>query len=53
MVYGSEVVLPADLAFGAPTLAFKDMVEVEATRLEEIDIYQQTLRCYHDRAVQF
>jgi hypothetical protein len=61
MVCGSEAVLPVDLAFGAPMLTFKDIVEAEATRLEEIDvleeqlniviesvIYQETLRRYHD-----
>jgi hypothetical protein len=66
MVYGSEVVLPADLIFGAPRLTFESIAEAEATRLEDIDVleeerlntiiqsarYQQTLRCYHDKAVQ-
>jgi hypothetical protein len=66
MVYGSEAVLPADLIFGAPRLTFKSIAEAEATRLEDVDIleeervnvviqsarYQQTLRCYHDKAVQ-
>jgi hypothetical protein len=65
MVYGSEAVLPADLVFGAPRLAFESIAEVEATRLEEVDVleeerlnvviqsarYQQTLRRYHDKAV--
>jgi hypothetical protein len=65
MVYGLEVVLPADLKFGAPRLIFESIAEVEATRLEDIDIleeewlnaviqsarYQQTLRRYHDKAV--
>jgi hypothetical protein len=65
MVYGSEAVLPADLKFGAPRLIFENITEVEATRLEDIDIleeerlnaviqsarYQQTLRRYHDKAV--
>jgi hypothetical protein len=60
-------VLPADLAFGAPSLSFKDIAEVEATRLEEISTlkeeqmniviqsarYQQTLWHYHDRVVRF
>jgi hypothetical protein len=63
MVYGSEVVLPADLAFGAPMLTFKNIAE--ATRLEEIDVleeerlnviiqlarYQQTLSRYHDKVI--
>jgi hypothetical protein len=65
MVYGSEAVLPADLKFGAPRLIFESIAEVEATRLEDIDVleeerlnaviqsarYQQTLRRYHDKAV--
>ena len=65
MVYGSEVVLPADMIFGAPRLTFKSIAEAKATRLEDIDIlekerlnvviqlarYQQTLRRYHDKAV--
>jgi hypothetical protein len=64
MVYGSKAVLPADLIFGAPRLTFKSITEVEATRLEDVDIleeerlnvviqstrYQQTLRRYHDKA---
>jgi hypothetical protein len=65
MVYGSEAVLPADLRFGAPRLVFENIVEAEATRLEDIDVlgeerlntiiqsarYQQILRCYHDKAI--
>jgi hypothetical protein len=65
MVYGSEVVLPADLKFGAPRLIFENIAEAEATRLEDVDIleeewlnmviqsaqYQQTLRRYHDKAI--
>jgi hypothetical protein len=65
MVYGSEAVLPADLKFGAPRLVFESIAEVEATRLEDIDVlekerlntviqsarYQQTLRRYHDKAI--
>jgi hypothetical protein len=65
MVYGSEEVLPADLAFGAPMLTFKNIAEAEAIRLEEIDDleeeqlnvviqsarYQQTLRCYYDKVI--
>jgi hypothetical protein len=43
MVYSSEVVLPADLAFGALRLMFKDLVEGEATRLEEIDTLEEWL----------
>jgi hypothetical protein len=48
-----------------PRLAFESIAEVEATRLEEVDVleeerlnvviqtarYQQTLRAYHDKAV--
>jgi hypothetical protein len=66
MVYGSEEVLPADLIFGVPRLTFENIAEAEATRLEDIDVleeerlntviqlarYQQTLRRYHDKAVQ-
>jgi hypothetical protein len=58
-------VLPADLIFEAPRLAFENIAEAEATRLEDIDVleeerwniviqsarYQQTLRRYHDKAV--
>jgi ribonuclease HI/transposase InsO family protein len=65
MVYGSEAVLPVDLIFRAPRLTFESVVEAEATRLEDVDVleeerlntviqsarYQQTLRCYHDKAV--
>jgi hypothetical protein len=65
MVYGSEAVLPADLKFGAPRLVFESIAEAEATRLEDVDVleeerlntviqsarYQQTLRCYHDKAM--
>jgi hypothetical protein len=65
MVYWSEAVLPADLIFGAPRLTFENIAEVEATRLEDIDVleeeqlnivihsvrYQQTLRRYHDKAL--
>jgi hypothetical protein len=65
MVYGSEAVLPTDLIFGAPRLTFESIAEVEATRLEDIDVqeeerlnmviqsarYQQTLRRYHDEAM--
>jgi transposase InsO family protein len=65
MVYGSEVVLPTDLKFGAPRLIFENIAEAEATRLEDVDVleeerlntviqsarYQQTLRRYHDKAI--
>lgn len=60
-----EVVLPLDLAFGAPRLTFKDIAETETTRLEEFDVldkerlevaiqlarYQQTLKHHHDKAI--
>jgi hypothetical protein len=66
MVYGSEAVLPTDLRFGAPRLVFESIVEAEATRLEDVDVleeerlntviqsarYLQTLRRYHDKAIQ-
>jgi hypothetical protein len=65
MVYGSEVMLLAYLVFRAPKLTFENIAEVEATRLEEVDVleeeclnvviqsvrYQQTLRRYHDKTV--
>jgi hypothetical protein len=65
MVYGSEVVLPTNLIFGAPRLTFESIAKAEATRLEDINMleeerlntviqsarYQQTLRHYHDKAV--
>jgi hypothetical protein len=65
MVYGSEAVLPADLRFGVPRLVFESLAEVEATRLEDINVleeerlntviqsarYQQTLRRYHEKAI--
>jgi hypothetical protein len=65
MVYGSEVVLPANLRFGAPRLVFENIAEAEATRIEDIDVleeerlntviqsarYQQTLRRYHDKTI--
>jgi hypothetical protein len=41
MVYGSEAVLPADLKFGAPRLIFESIAEVEATRLEDVDILEE------------
>ena len=33
--------MPADLAFGAPRLTFKCIIEVEATWLEEIDVLEE------------
>jgi hypothetical protein len=41
MVYGSEAVLPADLIFGALRLTFESIDEVEATRLEDIDVLEE------------
>jgi hypothetical protein len=66
MVYGSEAVLPANLIYEAPRLTFERIAKAKATRPEDIDvleeerlnvviqsaIYQQTLRRYHDKAVQ-
>jgi hypothetical protein len=37
----SEAVLPADLMFGAPRLAFKNIAEAESTRLEDIDVLEE------------
>jgi hypothetical protein len=65
MVYGSEAMLPANLAFGAPKVSFKNITEAEETQLKEIDVleeerlnvviqsarYQQTQRRYHDKAI--
>jgi hypothetical protein len=41
MVYSSEVVLPADLKFGAPRLIFENIAEAEATRMEDVDIIEE------------
>ena len=41
MVCGSEAVLPADLAFGAPSLTFENIAKVDAARLEEIDVLEE------------
>jgi hypothetical protein len=55
-----------DLTFGAPRLTFESIAEAEANKVEDVDIleeeclnvviqsarYQQTLRRYHDKAVQ-
>jgi hypothetical protein len=41
MVYGSEAVLPAVLKFEAPRLVFESIAEVEATRLEDIDVLEE------------
>ena len=63
MVYGSEAVLPSDIAFGAPRIQNYDENEAEVTRCTDIDSaeehrltasiqharYEQQLRRYHDR----
>ena len=63
MVYGSEAVLPSDIAFGAPRIQNYDENEAEAIRCTDIDSaeehrlmasiqharYEQQLRRYHDR----
>jgi transposase InsO family protein len=41
IVYGSEAVLLADLIFGALRLTFENIVEAEATRLEDIDVLEK------------
>jgi hypothetical protein len=67
MVYGSKVVLPADLIFEAPKLTFESIAKAGTTRQEDVDVleeerlnviiqsarYQQTLRRYHDKAVRY
>jgi len=37
MVYGSEAVLPTDIAFGAPRIYNDDENEAETTRCTDID----------------
>ena len=65
MVYGSEAVLPSDIAFRAPRIQNYNENEAEATRCTDIDSaeehcltasiqharYEQQLRRYHDRNV--
>jgi hypothetical protein len=65
LVYGSEVVLPTDVAFGAPRIQHYDEGAAEETREVNLDSieehrvaaltrhtrYEQQLRCYHDRNV--
>jgi hypothetical protein len=65
MVYGSEVVLPSDIAFGAPRIQNYNENEAESTWCTDIDSaeehrltasiqharYEPQLRCYHDRNV--
>ena len=41
MVYGSEAVLPADLAFDAPRLKFKSLEEAEEARAAELDVLEE------------
>jgi hypothetical protein len=41
MVYGSKVVLPANLIFGVPRMTFENKAEAEATRLEDIDVLEE------------
>jgi len=66
MVYGSEAILPTDIAFGAPHTQNYDEGEAETTRRTDIDSagehrltaalqharYEQQLRCYHDKNIQ-
>ena len=65
MVYGSEAVLPSDIAFGALRTQNYNKNEPEATRCTDIESaeehrltasiqharYEQQLRRYHDRNV--
>jgi hypothetical protein len=65
LVYGSEVVLPTDVAFGAPQIRFYEEGEAEQTRRIDLDSleeprlaavmrqarHDQQLRRYHDRNV--
>ena len=65
MVYGSEAVLPSDIAFGAPRIQKYNENEAKTTRCTDIDSteehrltastqharYEQQLRRYHDRNV--
>ena len=66
MVYGSEAILPTNIAFGAPRTQNYDQGEVETTRRIYLDLaeehrltaalqharYEQQLRRYHDKNVQ-
>jgi hypothetical protein len=65
LVYGSEVVLPTDVAFGAPRIQFYEEGEAEQTRRVDLDSlkeqrlaavmkqarHDQQLRRYHDRNI--
>ncbi|XP_039834755.1 uncharacterized protein LOC120695622 [Panicum virgatum] len=66
MVYGSEAILPTDIAFGAPHTQNYDEGEAETTRRTDLNSagehrltaalqyawYEQQLRRYHDKNVQ-
>ena len=66
MVYGSEAILPTEIAFGAPHTQNYDEGEAETTRQIDLDLaeehhlmaalqharYEQQLRRYHDKNVQ-
>ena len=66
MVYGSEAILPTDIAFGAPHTQNYDEGEAETTRRIDLNSaeehrltaalqharYEQQLRRYHDKNVQ-
>jgi hypothetical protein len=65
LVYGSEAVLPTDIAFGAPRIQHYEEGTTEETRKVDLDSieehrvaalmrhprYEQQLRRYHDRNV--
>ena len=65
MVYGSEAILPTDIAFGAPHIQNYDQGEAETTRRTDLDSaeehrltaalqqarYEQQLHRYHDKNV--
>jgi hypothetical protein len=65
LVYGSEAVLPTDIAFGAPRIQYYEEGEAEQTRRIDLDSleeqrltavmrqarHDQQLRRYHDRNV--
>jgi hypothetical protein len=65
LVYGSEAVLPTDVAFGAPRIQFYEEGEAEQTRRIDLDSleeqrltavmrqahHDQQLRRYHDRNI--
>jgi transposase len=65
LVYGSEAVLPTDVAFGAPCIQHYEEGTTEETRKVDLDSieehrvaalmrltrYEQQLRRYHDRNV--